>query len=71
MKYQHPDISQITPDWVKSKLDHYDLTARELGRQIGTTDDAYLSSWFSGARNIGKTTKAAIWQFFERIKTSG
>lgn len=65
---KRPKIDEVTPEWVKEHLALHNLTARELGHQIGQKDDAYLSGWFGGSRQIGGTTKAAIWQFFERLK---
>lgn len=55
----------ITPDWIRKKLKHLDISQTDLAEGVNVTPQQ-ISAWLNGTRNPSGAAQAAIFYFVKR-----
>lgn len=57
------DVSEITLNWIKSKMDEFGIKRKDLIKQLAI-DKSSLSLLLSGSTELSKRTKATFFYYF-------
>ena len=66
-KLERPDVNIVTLEWIDEHRQRYNISDYELSLQTGQ-QSSYLGQIRLGKMNFSRAAKAAVWQFFYRLK---
>lgn len=58
-----PDLNEVTPDWINTRMADFKLSRRDILKQLGL-DASTLSVLLSGERNLTRFQRAAFYYYF-------